>query len=463
MKKTNNNMSLQRSALAAVLVLALAGCSSLSQPNITTEKTLGLSQEIQARYSVDEAWWHAYHDENLNQLIDTALANNIDLALSALRINQALYQANLTGVNLTPTLSGSLSGSVKKDLKEGGNSTRSYGGGLNVSYDVDLWRKLADSRDAKVWAYQATVEDKEAMRLSTVYAVIDVYFQLAALQADIQTTQKNIATYQSLLNITQSKYKLGRVAMVEPEQAKQSLLNAQSQLILLQEQYSQSQMALRNLLNIKANGEALTLALPTLGSVKPLGVDLNVPLAVIANRPDLRAAEYRLQQSFKSWQATSKDWYPSISLSAAVNSNDSNIGSALKFPIGIGSIDLRLPFLDWQTVKWNIKISENDYEINRLDFEKTMTLAVNEVAQNYVSYEQALATEKNLSAKLGAETKIARYYQVRYENGKEELSKWLDAQRALQDTQLSLQKSSYARIQAENLVYKSMAGRYQQN
>ncbi len=462
MKQQNNKLSFRLKTISMVLILAsgLSACASMEAPKQNTKETLGLSQEISERYSIDEAWWKAYGDEQLNRLIDLALKNNTDLAISAIKVNQALYQANLAGADLTPTLSGSLRGSVDKNLKDGGNSKRGYGGSIGVSYEVDLWQKLADSQNAKVWAYQASFADKEALKLSTVYAVMDVYFQLSALQAEISNAEQTITVYQQLLDITNSKWRLGRVAAIEPRQAEQSLLNAKNQLISLKKQYSQSQQALANLVNERLDTANQHFNAENINKIQPLGVDLSVPVAVIANRPDLRASEYRLQQSFKSWQSTSKSWYPSISLSAVVSSSDENIGSALKFPIGVGSVNINLPFLDWQKVKWNIKISEADYEVNRLNFENNIVVAVNEVIQNHYLYQQALQMEANLEAKVKAEEKIAKYYQVRYNNGKEEFSKWLSAQNSLNDTRLSLIKSRYERIKAENTVYKSMAGRY---
>src|SRR5699024_1701028 len=128
---------------------------------------------------------------------------------------------------------------------------------------------------------------------------------------------------------------------------------------------------MHNLLNLKPT-DPLHIQLPDLLSVKLPGVNLNVPVSVIANRPDVRAAEYRLQSAFKDAKAMQKSWFPQISLAGSLQVQGNKVSNATDTQYGVGTLGITLPFLSWQTVKWNVKISEANYEVARLSFEQSI-------------------------------------------------------------------------------------------
>lgn len=437
----------------------LAGCATSYNPDQQLRERLQLTQEVANRYQIDTQWWKVYGDKQLDQLIDQALANNIDLAQSALSINKALYQANLLSEDLVPAFSGGSSGSVSKNIKHGGASTRSVGGNLSLSYELDLWRKVADSVSAKQWEYQATILDKETTQLALINSVVDAYFNLAYLHESIQVTEQDIKHYEEISQLVSYKYEYGKVASLDPAQAKQSLLAARNNLIELQSQQKTAEQTLRNLLNLKPS-EPLSLTYPNLMALQLAQVDLNVPLSVLANRPDLRAAEYRLQEAFLDRQATQKSWYPTVTLGAAINSSSDKVRTAFNVPFASGNVAIDLPFLQWNKVRWNIKLSETEYESVKLDFEKSLTTALNEVDTYYYAYARALETLANGTKKYDYDVAITAYYDTRYQQGAGELSDWLNALNTQSNSKISVLNSRYQVIQYENMIYKAMAGRY---
>ncbi|AUZ04655.2 outer membrane efflux protein [Vitreoscilla sp. C1] len=451
---------LQAACAAASMALFLSACQTAQMPAPTTVKAaVAWQEDVAAQYSVDEAWWQQYQDTQLNQLVDAALRNNVDLQQAALTVRQAMYQANAEGAGLLPSVSGSLSGSTSKNIKEGGSSGRSYGGQLGVSYEIDLWQRLRDSADAKVWQFRATEADLATARLSLINSTVNTYFELVYLQAAIDHAQNNIRSYQQLLNISNSKYRHGKVASIEPAQAQQALSNAEASLLNLQSQQQAAEQTLRTLLHLKPN-QAWNLNVAKLDQIKALGVNTHVPLSVLANRPDLRAAEYQLRASYKDWAAMQKSVYPSVTLGANLSSSSRNIGQALNVPILGGNVGISLPFLNWNELKWNIRISEVQYQSQLLAFEQSINQALNEVDGLYFAYQQALQTEKNTAAKLAAEAKIRHYYQTRYERGAAEFKDHINAQSSYDSAYLDWLNSRYVRLQAENKVYQSMAGYY---
>ncbi|MGN7086944.1 TolC family protein, partial [Neisseria sp. P0001.S005] len=109
------------------------------------------------------------------------------------------------------------------------------------------------------------------------------------------------------------------------------------------------------------------------------GVNLDVPITVLANRPDLRAAEYRLQASQQSVNAQKRSWYPSITLGASLSTSSDKAKSTFNIPMLGGSATINLPFLNWQTMKWKDKTVQAEMDSAKLNFEKALTTALNEV------------------------------------------------------------------------------------
>lgn len=451
-----------QTALSMGVALALGGCAVTHTANqgLTLQASghVGSAQETLARYQIDEAWWGIYRDPNLNALVGQALERNVDLKKAAINVNKALYQANILGADLVPGFNGSLSASNSANLKND-SSSQSFSSQLGLSYELDLWRKLNAQADARVWEYHASQRDLAAARLTLVNNVADAYFNIAYLNEAVALTEKTLAQYRDINRIASAKYRHGKADAGQPRQAQQSLLSAETSLSQLKGSREAAEETLRNLLNLKPGEQP---AAPS-GSYRlhnPKGIDLNVPVATLANRPDLRAAEYRLQSALKSLDAQYKSWYPGITLGASVSTGSDKARTAFNIPVIGSSVQISLPFLNWNKMKWEDKNAEADFESARLNFEQTLTTALNEVFANYQKYARAEETLENTRQKYALDQKNSRYYQVRYQYGKSELKDWLEALNSEYASAQSLLNQRYETLKYENMVYKSMAGRY---
>lgn len=446
---------------ASVLAIALlSGCASI-QPsnNHVLTQALQYEQLDLGRYTPDEQWWQVYQDTQLNALVERALAQNIDLAKSTINVNRALYQAQLVGAELVPSYSAGANASVRDNLKTGDASTRTFGGNLGISYEVDLWRRLSDSANTQQWAYQATVADKEATQLALVNNVVDAYYHLHYLQAAIKLNEGNLKQHKQIQQLNKVKYDSGKIDKIAYLQSGQTVLATENSLLDLNNQRKTAEQGLRDLLNIGPSA-ALPIQYRDFASVVVPKVDLNVPLNVLANRPDLRAAVYRLEQASSQLSATEKSWYPSISLSGAINASSDQFRSAFNVPISTLGVSLNLPFLNWHKIKWNIKISEADREQAQLTFSQSLVTALNEVDVAYSAYQNAQKISHNTQEKLALDKESTRYYKVRYQLGKNEFKDWLGAMNTESSSELAVLNNRYQLIKQANMIYKAMAGRY---
>ena len=373
--------------------LIMAGCAT--QKATIPDTGLIPQQTIVTGYQVDTEWWKTYHDENLNKLVSVALENNIDLKKSAITVNKALYEANLLGQNLVPEFSGSLGASVSNNMKRG-QTTHNYASELGVSYEIDLWRKLSSAGSAQEWEYKATQLDMEATRLALINNVVDNYFHLVYLNQAIQVTQQNIGFYTQLLQIINNKYTAGKVDALDPLTAEKSLLASRNSLMTLENNRKTVEQTLRNLLNVRP-GDPLDIMATDILTTPATGVDLNVPISALGLRPDVKAAEYRIQSAFLDWESVKASVYPSVTIGSTLSTASNRSGSMFNVPFLGGAVQINLPFLQWNTIKWNIKNSEADFENAILNLSSSVYTALNEVDTYYYSFQKWVSLLDNVS------------------------------------------------------------------
>lgn len=464
-------MQFKKSMSAVLFAVALSACTSTTV-KMTEDGTAEAVQasfqayeEITRQYQVNDQWWLGYSDPQLNRLINRALDNNINLAKAAIAINRAYYNANLVGAELVPNFSGSGSSSVSKgvgptsNMRSTGISTIGNQIGFNLSYTIDLWGRLKDTASAAEWEHKATQEDLQATRLSIINGVVSSYYNLAYFQDAIRVTEQSIKTYEQINRIMNNKLAAGAIDRLSVDQSMQAILAAKGTLINLRTAQKATEQTLRNLLNMKPN-EPLAVRTPGILKVKLQGVNMNVPVSAIANRPDVIAALQRFQGSFKSLSAMEKSWFPTVTLGGSLTSSAKSVKDVADNPVAGGLISFNLPFLDWNRVKNNVHLSEEAYKLAKLNYEQTVTTALNEIDTYYYAYRQSRNGYSNLQKKYEYDKKISGYYKNRYDQGVSEFREWLNAINAERASELSLLETKYTILKNENAVYQAMAGKY---
>lgn len=442
-----------------VLVAFLVSACAKAQPRETLQQELLAKETMEQRFVREESWWQGYGDATLDRYLELALGRNLDLAQSSVRIHSALVRAQLAGADLFPTLSAEGSASVRRDL-DAGEESRSYQTRLGLQYELDLWQRLRLSRDAQQWEHRATVADRESLRLSLIHSVINAYFSLRYLQEGQALQQKNIARYREILELERARAELGKMAPIHLQQARQALLSAQGRLHSLATEEASVRQTLGDLLNLRPGELPAPTHDASLLKQNNLPVDLRVPVSALAWRPDVQAAESRLAGAFAGLEASSRSWYPSLSFGAALGTEASQSRALFNLPFTSATLSLSLPFLDWQRVRANVRLSEDEYELARLAFIQAITTALNEVRAAYDTGGHSERTLALLLERLQSERAISAYYKDRYELGAGELKDYLEALNTEQDTLLSALQAKYALLRDESTVYRAMGGRF---
>ena len=439
------------------LGVILGSCSNLKKDYQKIDSKIKTYKELSKNYNIDSRWWESYGDEQLNNLIELGLKNNSDLAKAAININKALYQAKIIGSDLVPEFSGSLSSGASKNIESGGSSNIDHSGSFNISYEVDLWQRLRDMKDAQEWEYKATIEDYEKTKLTLINSIIDSYFSIIYLENYIEINKNMSKNYLDIEKIVDNKLRYGIADILDKKQAEREVIRSNNTLISYEKDKKEQESLLRNLLNFKPDDE-LKIEYRDILKVKNLGVNLDVPLNIVASRPDIKAYEYRLKNTFKDAVASEKQLYPNITISSALSSSSDKFNTTLKTPVALGSVSINLPFLNWNEIKWNIKISRAEYEEAKLNFQQGIVTALNEIDYNYFLYVKEQENYINLKNINEYDNEIAINYERKYENGKVELREWLLSLNDEASSRLNIINSKYQLIKIENTIYQSIGG-----
>ena len=442
--------------ISIILAAFLLGGCAVTQINENYEQIL-LKEDASADIKINREWWTDYGEARLNELISLALKNNIDLAKSAIAVNKALAQAGVLQADLVPSFNANLGAETGKNIKTGGSWSESYKSGVSLSYEIDLWRKLANSADAAMWEANATKYDLEAARLALINSVADAYFEAKYQKESINLYKKTLKNYEELEAIIKAKFELGKEEELSLKQVKSSVISAKNRILNASKSLDAAEKTLRNLLNVRPEFD-LNLG-GNLSDISPQGVNLNVPLYFIGTRPDLQAAISRIKEALLGVKVSQKNFYPSITVGAGLSGSGDSASEGLKLNFLSGNIAINLPFLNYSKLKSKLKISELEFETMKLNYAQTLTTALNEIDASYKNLQKDEAVLRNLNENLRNLSSISDIYKLKYDYGKTELKNYLEAQNSLLEGRISLIAQKYKIFQDEIGIYKATAGK----
>ncbi|MBQ7675958.1 MAG: TolC family protein, partial [Campylobacter sp.] len=200
--------------------------------------------------------------------------------------------------------------------------------------------------------------------------------------------------------------------------------------------------------------------LNSINSVKFLGVDLEVPFLALSNRPDVRQALANLNSGFYNYKVSKLNFFPSITLGAGLNGSGAEANDAFDLKLFNGSISISLPFLDYPRLKQRLKISELAFEKSRVNYEKTLSNAVNEVRNLYELYGLELKTLENLQKNYKTQAQISEIYRAKYDAGAIEFRDYINAETSRVNSMIDLLSQRYNVLNTEIAIYKAMAGKF---
>ncbi len=459
-----NILSKSTYAFVLPMLFFLAGCSGLlprsqyTSPEVTLPRQWRESGITGSSVAAKEQWWRDYNDQNLSELIELALKSNNNLAAATIKVRRAQLSAKLTNTNLTPTVSANLSSSLNRNL-DTRRETKSSGATFSASYELDLWGKLASARDASRWEAEATEYDRQSTALTLVGTVATNYWTIAYLNERIASVEASIANAERLLELVEVKYQAGAVSALDKVEAQQTVASQKAQLTELQQQRTETRNALSILFNqAPENTVPERQRLPE-GKLPQVKAD--IPARMLAQRPDLQAAEHRLKKYLANVDSTRASYYPSFTLTGALGTSSTSLIDVIKNPYSVLGVSLALPFIQWNTMKLNVEISNTDYEEAVVNFRQTLYSALRDVENALAARKNYVEQVKQLQNSLDLARKAEELTEIRYRAGTTELQGWLDAQDRRREAERTLNAVRLSQIKNSMTLYQALGGALQ--
>jgi NodT family efflux transporter outer membrane factor (OMF) lipoprotein len=384
-------MSAASRTLAFVVGLLLAGCitppkvSPVERP-VDTRTDLGLSP---VPAPVQDAWWVAYQDPQLDRLLDAALADNPTLGEAMGRLHQAQAMVDATRADLWPHISYDVA-TIRQRISgkdavpapyQGVDAWRSLQG-LNFSWELDFWgRQSSLVRQARSEA-EARALDEAAARLAIVSAVVRTYIDLERSYELVDVARREEQQRQQILDITRHRLNAGLDTNVELKQAAGAVPQARVERLSDEAAVDRDVHLLAALSGHGADkyGE---IQRPKLHTDTVLSLPKVLPIDILARRPDVRAARIRVSSARAGLDAARADFYPNIDLLAfagtvAVGPFD-NLFSPHAASYGAGPA-LHLPVFDAGRLKANYRANTADIDVAVTAYNQLVLTAVRETA-----------------------------------------------------------------------------------
>ena len=462
-------MNLTKLASALLLGSSLVGCAAVvktpyEQPAINMpgsfQNNKVLSQQIHADILADQ-WWTLFKDPQLNNLVNEVLAQNTDLAVAGISLQQARIQARQAqsqqGVRVGDA---GLTTRRSFDLEDGDSSS---GFGINypgLSYELDLFGKLANQTEAARWEALASEEDLQATAQSLIGTTAQLYWQLAYLNERYSVVQQNLATAQKTYDLVRVQYRAGAVSGLDLTQAEQAIQSQQATLSQIEQQRVETRTGLAVLLHMPV--QQLAIQEPSrLPNIQLPSIQADLPASLLSRRPDLRATELRLRKALANKDANKASYYPSISLTGNLTTgigSSTSLSNALKNPVATLGAGLTLPFLQWNDMKRDLQVNELEYEKAIIQYRQTMYEAFADV-ENALSNRTELTKQVALQQRnVELAERTERLTEVRYRNGAVALKNLLDAQETTRNARLSLVQTRQNQYNAYVTLMQALGG-----
>ncbi|MCK8151112.1 TolC family protein [Citrobacter amalonaticus] len=442
--------------LVLLSLLLLAGCGSLTRSDYQRPLLSLPTQWGPATDTVSEYGWQRFGDPRLSRVIEQVLESNNDLAAAAITVQQARVAAGLTDTNMTPDVAVSGSASNSKNTRRGTSAQENYSSGITIGWELDLWGKLARAREQSEWEAVASEQDYHATVLTTMGTTAQLYWRIALYNQQIRNQRDGLAISQQTVQQVTSWFNAGKVGQLDVLQAQQALLERENQWRTLVQQRQNTRNALALLLNRPAEQHADES--PALDANQQVPIAQKTPLRVIAQRPDIQAAESRLRAALAGYDASRLQFYPALSLDASLNAGSQIFSQWFRDPIRTIGGTLALPFIQWNTQQLTVKQADLAVKQAAIAFRSTAYAALAEVDEAMENRLSADEQRARLHQSLILSQRRLTLTESRYRAGAVDFQTLLNAQDDLLTLENALAQTQYDYLYATLQLWLAQGG-----
>ena len=440
-----------RYSVLAIMLSGLMGCATTSEADFSTQATEQQNESIQQLLNRVEIAGEEQTQQTTNLITDlvnvpeleqyltTAFSANPSLQQSIVALKIAYAQEGLSFADQLPTVNANFSG----EKTEG--SDESYNADVTVSWELDLWQRLADVSAASrkdVAASQASLQNATNLLAANI---MRGWLEISVNQQLLDIEQRRLVILENNETLVLDRYQVGLGTLEELDNAKTSAASTRATVAQYQENLAQSKRSLLLLtgeLNTKVTDVNVAQAFPEV--LNPLE---NMSVQNLAGRPDLQQAFFNIEAESLRTDAAYKAMLPSFSLSASLKDMAETPSEALfANPLWSALGQVSAPLFQGGRLKTNAEIAELTTEQSYWAYQETLLTAVNEV-ENAIGQEGSLAEQQqHLQASLSSAKRSVVTYEEKYRQGLVDIFDLLTVQQQAYDVESQLTNTTYQRL-----------------
>ena len=426
----------------------------------------GATADQDAQKQVDlRFWWQLFDDPILNQLIDVARRENLQLRIAGLRVFESRALLGIAGSGLYPQVQQAVGGiNYVNNQFHGGNapdksqSFGTYNLGFNMGWELDFWGRFQRGIESADAAFFASIANQQDMQVLISAQVADAYFAYRTTETSIAIARKNADIQKRSYEITETLFNNGQESELDLQQAKTQYLATLSTIPQLEITLTQTRNALAALLG-RPPGKIPELAasrykLPAIS----VGAIRKIPTHLLTRRPDIRAAAWQIAAQSAQIGIAEADYYPAITLLGTLGwSGNSLSGSPNTGNLVVGPA-LQWNIFDYGRIKNNVRLQDARLQQLIEQYQESVLQAAREVDDAAISIQKTVEQQALTDAAVDSSERALEIANTRYREGYADFQRVLDAQRALfaqAEGQLLNQGSHIAAVIS---LYKSLGG-----
>ncbi|UXJ55150.1 efflux transporter outer membrane subunit [Pseudomonas citronellolis] len=458
---------MRTSPLPLLLALLLGGCVNLAPDYQRPAAPVAAQWPGAAPAGASQAdvdWREFFVDARLRDTVARALANNRDLRVAALNVEYQRAQYRIQRAELFPAVSASAEGTRQRALSDGTTAVSSqYSVGLGVSsYELDLFGRLRNLKDAALEDYLALEQTRRSTQISLVAEVASAWMTLAADQQLLKLASDTHASQQKTYELVQRSHGLGGESGLSLAQARSTVESARAEAASYASQVEQDRNALELLVGERLDANLLP-GDTGLDAALLVTVPAGLPSSLLQRRPDVLAAEHTLKAANADIGAARAAFFPSVSLTASGGSASGELSGLFKSGSRAWSFapSISLPIFDAGSNQAGLDAAKITRDIDVANYEKALQTAFSEVAD-------ALSVRSHINERLDAQRELTaatdKSYDLSlalYKQGSDSFLEVLDAQRSLYSAQQTLISLELAEQVNRVTLYKVLGGGWQ--
>lgn len=476
-------MASQRNKQWVIAILLSATVAGCKVPKATQVKENKFVPQQFAEASVQDTlnsgtlkWREFFSDPNLIALIDTALKNNQELNVTLQELAIAKNDILLRKGALKPSVGLRAGGGVEKvgrytSQGAGDASTEIAPGkkmpdplgdlsiGAYASWEIDVWKKLKDSEQAALNRYLATVEGKNFVLSSLIAEVANSYYELLALDNQLDIIKQNIALQDNALEVIKWQKQAARVTELAVQKFQAEVLKTKGMEYETRQQIKETENRINFLLgrfpqDIKRDKSSFV-------DMIPAKVQTGLPSQLLSNRPDIREAEYELTAAKLDVQIARKEFYPSLEISAALGLQAFKPSYLLKMPESmlynvIG--ELAAPLLNKNGLKAELNTANAKQVQAVVNYEKAILNAYLEVSTQLSNIDNLGKSYEFKSKQVEVLNNSVVVSNDLFKSARADYMEVLMTQRDVLDSKLELIETKKQQLNAVVNIYKDLGG-----